>query len=220
MKIHKEGKEILICIILLFILINTSTYFFSSPYIFTPILIGSIILFLLALNFFREPHRHNENHIKDGVLVAPADGKIVVIEEVFETEFLQKQCLKVSIFMSIFDVHINWPTCNGIVKEVKHIMGNFHQAFLPKSSTENERSAIVIETPQGHLVLERQIAGAIARRIVTYPQIGDSITINDFLGFIKFGSRIDLYLPLGTKIYQNIGDKVVGNTTVIGQLPL
>ena len=123
-----------------------------------------------------------------------------------------------SIFMSIYDVHANWFACNGVVRHVSHTDGNFYKAFLPKSSTENERSAVVIETPQGHRVLERQIAGAVARRIVTYPQVGEEGTINDFVGFIKFGSRVDVFLPLGTTINVEVGQTVTGNQTIIGKL--
>ena len=211
MKVHHEGRGILISFFLIFLVIDVLA-FLASPYIAIPIflLVSTLTLMGLAFNFFRSPNRHN---------VAPADGKLVTIEEVYEGEILQTQCLKVSIFMSIYDVHANWFACNGVVRHVSHTEGNFHKAFLPKSSTENERSAVVIETPQGHRVLERQIAGAGARRLVTYPQVGEEGTINDFVGFIKFGSRIDLYLPLATEIFIAPETKVKGNTTVIGKLP-
>lgn len=220
MKVHHEGRGILFSFFLIFSVIDALA-FLASPYILIPIvlLVGTLVLMGLAFNFFRSPNRHNEGEGQEDIIVAPADGKLVTIEEVYEGEILQTQCLKVSIFMSIYDVHANWFACNGVVRHVSHTDGNFYKAFLPKSSTENERSAVVIETPQGHRVLERQIAGAVARRIVTYPQVGDVGTVNDFVGFIKFGSRIDLYLPLGTEIFIEPETKVKGNTTVIGKLP-
>lgn len=220
MKVHHEGRGILISFFLIFLVIDVLA-FLTSPYIAIPIflLVSTLTLMGLAFNFFRSPNRHNEGEGQEDIIVAPADGKLVTIEEVYEGEILQAQCLKVSIFMSIYDVHANWFACNGVVRHVSHTEGNFYKAFLPKSSTENERSAVVIETPQGHRVLERQIAGAVARRIVTYPQVGEEGTINDFVGFIKFGSRIDLYLPLGTEIFIAPETKVKGNTTAIGKLP-
>ncbi|MCI6155046.1 MAG: phosphatidylserine decarboxylase family protein [Bacteroidales bacterium] len=220
MKVHHEGRGILVSFFLIFSLIDLLA-FWASPTIIIPIilLLGTLTLMGLALNFFRKPNRHNPGNQDEDILVAPADGKLVTIEETYEPEILKKQCLKVSIFMSIYDVHANWFACNGVVRHVSHTDGNFHKAFLPKSSTENERSAVVIETPKGHQILERQIAGAVARRIMTYAQEGDNVTVNDFVGFIKFGSRIDLYLPLGTEIFIKPETAVKGNTTVIGKLP-
>lgn len=176
-------------------------------------------LFILLVNFFRNPNRHNSLADEEGAITSPCDGKLVVVEEVFESEILRKQCLKVSIFMSILDVHANWVAVKGKVTHVSHQEGNFLMAFLPKSSTENERSAVVLETPEGYTILERQIAGAVARRISTYLKEGQEVTGNSHLGFIKFGSRIDLYLPLGTTINIPLGAKVKGNSTLLGYLP-
>lgn len=218
-KVHHEGVGIIISFLLIFLVIDITAYFYAPIFVFIPVLTATLVLMGLALNFFRLPSRHNEKENEKGLLVAPADGKLVVVEEVFENQLLHEHCLKVSIFMSIVDVHANWFACNGTVSHVEHTSGNFLKAFLPKSSTENERSAVIIETPEGHRILERQIAGAVARRIVTYPEVKDEVTVNDFLGFIKFGSRIDLYLPLGTEIFPEIGSKVKGNTTILGKLP-
>ncbi len=219
-KVHHEGVGILVSFFLIFTVASATAFFYAPWFVFLVILLTSIVLMGLALNFFRSPYRHNVAAQEPRMLVAPADGELVVVEETFEEEFFKEKCLKVSIFMSIFDVHANWFCCNGTVKHVGHTEGNFLKAFLPKSSVENERSAVIIETPEGHKVLERQIAGAVARRIVTYPEVNDRVTLNDFLGFIKFGSRIDLYLPLGTEIYLKPGVKVKGNTTVLGKLPI
>lgn len=220
MKIHHEGRGIIASFIILFAAIDILAYCASVPWsIMVFLLVGTITLLLLAINFFRSPKRLNP-HVGDiDIIVAPADGKLVSIEEVFEDQVLHKPCLKVSIFMSIYDVHANWCCCNGVVRLAEHTDGNFYKAYLPKSSTENERSAVIIETPAGYRVLERQIAGAVARRIVTYVKEGDEVTVNDFLGFIKFGSRVDLYLPLGTVIDVPCGTHVQGNTTILGRLP-
>ena len=151
-------------------------------------------------------------------VVAPADGKIVVIEPVEEHEFLKEKRLQVSIFMSPFDVHANWYPIAGKVIHVAHHDGRKMAAYLPKSSTENERSTVVIETQHKQLVLMRQIAGALARRIVTYAKVGDNCKINQQFGFIKFGSRVDLYLPLDSEILVDLNEEVVGNETIIAKL--
>ena len=150
--------------------------------------------------------------------MAGADGKIVVVEEVEENEYFHDRRIMVSIFMSLFNVHANWFPVQGIVKMVKHHNGNFYKAWLPKSSTENERSTIVIETPDGQEVLVRQIAGAVARRIVTYAHENEECYIDEHMGFIKFGSRVDVFLPLGTTINVEVGQTVMGNQTIIGKL--
>ena len=149
-------------------------------------------------------------------LYAPADGKIVVIEETFEPEYLKKQCIQVSIFMNIFNVHINWFPVNGIIKFFKYHPGRYMAAYLPKSSTENERTTIAIETTNGQEIVMRQIAGAMAKRIVSYAPVGGVARQDEHAGFIKFGSRVDLYLPLGTEIDVKLGQKVTGSQTLIG----
>lgn len=152
-------------------------------------------------------------------VVAPADGRIVVIEEVDEHEYFHDRRLMISIFMDITNVHANWYPVDGVVKHVDHHNGRFMKAWLPKASTENERSMVVIETPEGHTVMARQIAGAVARRIVTYAVPGEDCYIDEHMGFIKFGSRVDVYLPLGTKVCVSMGQKTTGNETVIARLP-
>ena len=151
-------------------------------------------------------------------VVAPADGHVVVIEEVEEKEYFHDKRLMVSIFMSLTNVHANWVPCDGKVIRVAHQDGNFMKAYLPKASTENERSMVVIKTPHGQEVMVRQVAGAMARRIVTYVEEGMDCFIDDHLGFIKFGSRVDLYLPLGTEVKVKMGQATVGDETLIARL--
>lgn len=175
------------------------------------------VFYLLVVNFFRSPKRLFRGDPKN-VVVSSADGKVVAIEETFEDEYLHCRCIQLSVFMSIFNVHANWFPVDGEVIYAKHHKGRFMAAYLPKSSTENERSTVVIRTPEGQLVLMRQIAGAMARRIVTYAHPGIEASIEDHMGFIKFGSRVDLYLPLGTEILVKIGDITTGGVTVVGRL--
>ena len=143
----------------------------------------------------------------------------IVIEEVDEHEYFHDRRLMISIFMDITNVHANWYPVDGVVKHVDHHNGRFMKAWLPKASTENERSMVVIETPEGHTVMARQIAGAVARRIVTYAVPGEDCYIDEHMGFIIFGSRVDVYLPLGTEVCVSMGQKTTGNETVIARLP-
>lgn len=177
----------------------------------------SVVLYAIVVNFFRCPIRVFDGETKNTV-VAAADGKVVVIEEVDENEYFHDRRIMVSIFMSVTNVHANWYPVEGIVKKVEHHNGNFHKAWLPKASTENERSTIVIETPQGQEVLVRQVAGAVARRIVTYAQRDEECYIDEHLGFIKFGSRVDVYLPLDSEILVKLGQATVGNQTIVARL--
>ena len=151
-------------------------------------------------------------------MVASADGRVVVVEETEENEYFHDRRIMVSIFMSLWNVHANWFPVDGIIKKVEHHNGNFYKAWLPKSSTENERSTIVIETPDGQDILVRQIAGAVARRIVTYARPEEECYIDEHLGFIKFGSRVDIYLPLNAEILIQPGQTTVGNQTIIARL--
>jgi phosphatidylserine decarboxylase len=171
----------------------------------------------LVVNFFRSPKRQFKGDPTDAV-VASADGTVVALEETYESEYLKCQVIQLSVFMSLVNVHANWFPVNGEVIHSSHQSGRFMAAYLPKSSTENERSTVVIETPNGQKVLVRQIAGAMARRIVTYAHPGVEASIEDHMGFIKFGSRVDIYLPLGTEIFVNIGDKTIGGVTQVGRL--
>lgn len=215
MKIHKAGHILLFKAFVLFAFINVLVYaFIPNITVFRAVLVVSGILYLLMVNFFRFPNRHIV--VKDNTILAPADGKIVVVEETFEPEYLKKQCIQVSIFMNIFNVHINWFPINGIIKFFKYHQGRYMAAYLPKSSTENERTTIAIEATNGQEIVMRQIAGAMAKRIVSYAPVGGKARQNEHAGFIKFGSRVDLYLPLGTKIDVQLGQKVTGSQTLIG----
>ena len=220
MKVHHEGRGILITLFFTLAVVNASLFYFCKKCFLTYLMaVVSVTLFLAVLNFFRSPFRRFGGNYDDSV-VAPSDGTIVAIEEVFEPEYFQDKRLVVSIFMSVFNVHANWFPVNGTVKLKKHHNGRFMAAYLPKSSTENERSTLVLERADGKELLVRQIAGAVARRIVTYPEVGDVAHIDEHFGFIKFGSRVDVYLPVGTKVCVEMNQKVKGNQTVIAELPL
>ena len=217
-RLHQEGTHILITAAILLLILNLGLYWGIEYKIFFYIVaLASLILYLLMVNFFRCPIRLF-NQDTEKIVVAPADGKIVVVEEVEEHEYFHDRRLMISIFMSITNVHANWYPVDGEIKHVSHQNGRFLKAWLPKASTENERSTIVIETPEGHTVLARQIAGAVARRIVTYAEVGEECYIDEHMGFIKFGSRVDVYLPLGTEVCVRMGQKTVGNQTIIAKL--
>lgn len=218
MKIHHEGRSVLVTYFLLLALFNGALfYFFHITVLQYIVLAVSVIAFSGIVNFYRCPNRHFEGDT-EGIIVASADGRIVAIEEVYEGEYFKDKRILISIFMSPFDVHANWFPINGQVLLKKHHNGRFKAAYLPKSSTENERSTVVIESTDGiHQVLLRQIAGAMARRIITYAKVGDIARIDDHLGFIKLGSRVDVYLPIGTEIVAKMDQKVTGNQTVLAR---
>ncbi len=215
MIIHKEGISILIKLILGLSVICIGICAWI-PSIYTGALVVSLLFFLLVLQFFRNPNRQILAP-NDKQIFAPADGKVVVIEETLETEYFKDKRLQVSIFMSPLNVHVNRNPISGIVNYIKHHEGKYLVAWHPKSSSENERTTVVIEN-EGAEVLLRQIAGAVAKRIVNYLEEGDLVEQGRDMGFIKFGSRVDLFLPLGTEINVNIGDKVKGNRTIIANL--
>ena len=220
MKIHKEGKSFLIKVFAVLVLLNMlSWYMFkdSEGNGMAFVMVMSLLVFLFFMNFFRDPERVFEG-FEDGMIVSPADGTIVVIEPTEEDEYLKEKRIQVSIFMSVFNVHANWIPTNGKIVYYTHNDGNFIRANLPKSSTENERSTVVSDTPSKTHILLRQVAGALARRIVTYANLNDSCEVNNHLGFIKFGSRVDLYLPLDSEILVEMKQSVVGNQTVIAKL--
>ncbi len=218
MKVHKEGTGLLLSLFTIFFVVNLVIYHtVGKGGIFYGVAFITSIFFLLVLNFFRSPARCFP-YDSEGLVIAPADGTIVAIEEVEENEILHRPCMQISIFMSVFNVHANWFPVNGTIKYVSHQNGRFMAAYLPKSSTENERSAVVITTRNGVDVLARQIAGAVARRIVTYAKPGDKCHVDDQMGFIKFGSRVDVYLPVGTEVLVNMDQKVMGNQTPIARL--
>lgn len=217
-KIHSEGQNIILVLFFILLAINIPAYLFievkAIPIAFIVI---SAVLFLLVVNFFRSPRRNFKGDLNDAV-VSSVDGKVVALEEVYEDEYLHRDCIQLSVFMSIFSVHANWVPVAGTVKYVKHHNGRFLAAYLPKSSTENERSAVVIESRTGHEVLVRQIAGAVARRIVTYVRPGQEVTPEQHLGFIKFGSRVDIFLPLDAEVLVHLGDKTTGGVTQVARL--
>ncbi len=187
----------------------------SEPFIRGGIGVFSLLLFLLVVQFFRVPNRSVE--YDDGKILCPADGKVVVIEKVYESEYLKEDRIQVSIFMSPLNVHINWSPMKGLVKYAKYHPGKFLVAWHPKSSTENERTTFVFENQKG-AVLVRQIAGFLARRIVYYAKEQQQINQGEEFGFIKFGSRVDLLLPTTAKILVDLDQKVVGKKTVIAEL--
>ena len=218
MKVHKEGTGLLLTLFTVLFVVNVALYHtVGKGVLFYSVATVSTILFLLIMNFFRSPFRRFP-YDSEGLVIAPADGTIVAIEEVMENEILHRKCLQISIFMSVFNVHANWFPVNGTVKHVSHNNGRFMAAYLPKSSTENERSAVVITTKNGVDVLARQIAGALARRIVTYAKVGEKCHVDEQMGFIKFGSRVDVYLPVGTEVLIEMDQKVTGNQTPIARL--
>lgn len=220
-RLHSEGTQILQRGLLGLIVLNAVLYVCLREVTLLPfwlVAVVSVVLYGIAVNFFRCPIRQFNGEVEKTV-VAAADGKVVVIEEVEENEYFHDRRLMVSIFMSITNVHANWFPVEGFVKKVAHHNGNFHKAWLPKASTENERSTVVIETPEGHEVLVRQIAGAVARRIVTYARENEECYIDEHMGFIKFGSRVDVYLPLDSQVLVKMGQATVGNQTVIAKLP-
>ncbi len=218
MKVHKEGTGFLLTLFTILFVVNVTLYHsMGKNFLFYAVAFLSSVLFLLVLNFFRSPYRRFP-YDSEGLVIAPADGTIVAIEEVMENEILHTRCMQVSIFMSIFNVHANWFPVNGTVKYVAHQDGRFMAAYLPKSSTENERSTVVITTRNGIDILARQIAGAMARRIVTYAKPGDTCHVNEQMGFIKFGSRVDVFLPVDAEILVEMDQKVTGNQTPIARL--
>ncbi len=218
MTIHKEGfPTIALTLAFVSLLLFFSFYFLGDNLFVKYFSIAiSIFLLIIILQFFRKPERKlvaNENYI-----FAPADGKVVAIEELQENEYFKDKRLQVSIFMSPLNVHINWNPVGGKVKYAKYHPGLYLVAWHPKSSTENERTTFVIETANKDEILFRQIAGAMARRIVYYLKEGDEVTQGGEMGFIKFGSRVDVLLPLNAKIKVAINQKVKGCETVIGEL--
>jgi len=213
--IHKEGKGILKGLFIVLILVNLLVYFSigraSNLFLFIASL--SVIFYLLNLWFFRQPNRPVTPD--NNLILAPADGKIVAIEEVFEPEYFKEKRLQVSIFMSPLNVHVNRYPVSGNVKYFKYHKGKYFLAWHPKSSELNERTTLVIENHHGEILL-RQIAGVLARRIVYYPSVGDAVIQGQDLGFIKFGSRVDLFLPVNSvELKISLNQKVSGNQTII-----
>ncbi|PKP39611.1 MAG: phosphatidylserine decarboxylase family protein [Bacteroidetes bacterium HGW-Bacteroidetes-15] len=213
MKFHKQGYPSLIIVLLFSIVLNGLIYFFLNDFFLIKFFGYALSVFLIVviLQFFRSPTRNFV--IKEGDIISPADGKVVVIEEVMETEYFNEKRLQVSVFMSPVNVHINRYPIGGILKYYKYHPGKYLVAWHPKSSTENERTTAVVEDNQGRKVLFRQIAGALARRIVFYHETGKQVSQTEECGFIKFGSRVDLLLPLDVKLNVKLNETVKGGIT-------
>ena len=212
---HKEGSKIILITLLLVVgIVFATDYFFRDiNWLRSLLFLFALAILILVLQFFRNPTRVADN--SDNHILAPVDGKVVVIEEVFEPEYFKDKRLMVSIFMSPINVHVTRYALNGIVKYSKYHPGKYLVAWHPKASEENERTTVVINNRVYGEVMYRQIAGALARRIVNYAQEGMRVVQGKDAGFIKFGSRVDLYLPLGTEVNVKIGEKAIGNKTVI-----
>jgi phosphatidylserine decarboxylase len=217
-RIHKEGIKILLIAAIIIVTINLVSYWLLSEraLIFGIIFLFTLLVYILILNFFRNPLR--KPVVIDGKVVSPADGKVVVIEEVEEKEYFKDKRLMISVFMSIYDVHINWYPIAGIVKYFKYHPGKFLVAWNPKSSEDNERTTTVIQQEDGKEVLFRQIAGAVARRIVYNVTENEKVRQSSEMGFIRFGSRLDIYVPLGTKVDVKLDQKVEGSQTILATL--
>lgn len=216
-RIHREGRNIIIGLSLALFVINVPVFMYFPHWIFAITLVLTALLLVFVTYFFRSPVRVLE--VDDpNFIIAPADGRVVVIEPTMEDEYFHEERLQVSIFMSPFNVHANWYPIEGEILVSEHQKGRHKGAWLPKSSTENERSLVVIETLSKVRIAVRQVAGAMARRIVTYAKPGNRSQRNHHLGFIKLGSRVDMYLPLDTEMFVEIGEHVRGNETIIGRL--
>jgi phosphatidylserine decarboxylase len=216
LRIHKEGKTILAVLAITLTIVNLAVWQWSAAIYLIPAVIVSVGFYLLILQFFRNPVR--EVLVADNnIIYAPADGKVCVIEEVMETEYFNDKRMQVSIFMSPINVHVNRNPVSGVVNYFKYHPGKYLVAWHPKSSTENERTTVVYDNG-GVEILMRQIAGALAKRIKYYVSEGDQVQQGKDMGFIKFGSRVDLYLPIGTKIEVDLNQKVKGNKTIIAHL--
>ncbi|MBQ6580950.1 MAG: phosphatidylserine decarboxylase family protein [Alistipes sp.] len=219
MKINKEGHKIIAISGLICLVLWCMIYYFHSHSEAALLITSTVILltfWLFIVAFFREPRRVK---IHDSDLVfSPCDGRVVVTEVVYEDEYIKEDMLQISIFMSVTNIHMNWMPVAGEVEYYKYHPGRFLIAWHPKSSTENERTTTVVKLDDGKRVLFRQVAGLIARRIVSYIKVGDKVNQNDVFGFIKFGSRIDVLVPKNSELLVEIGDPVVGSQTPIVRL--
>lgn len=218
MTIHREGRILLFVLLLILFALNWAVFYFfpTSALVQNSVILSSVIFYLLILQFFRNPVftiTKNEKQI-----LAPADGKVVVIEDTEETEYLKGRRKQISIFMSPVNVHVNRMPIGGIISFYRYHAGKYLVAWHPKSSTENERTTVVVKTKNGVEILFRQIAGALARRIKCYVKEGQALEQGEEFGFIKFGSRVDIFLPLDTKVTCKIGDITKGGRTVIAEL--
>ncbi len=219
MTIHREGHTILFVLLIVLFGLNWIVFFYypESPVVQNSTILSSILFYLLILQFFRNPVFEITRNVQH--VLAPADGKVVVIEETEETEYLKAKCKQISIFMSPVNVHVNRSPVAGVVSFFKYHPGKYLVAWHPKSSLENERTTVAVRMQNGVEVLFRQIAGALARRIKWYVQEGQPIEQGQEFGFIKFGSRVDIFLPVDAKVTVKVGDVTKGGRTVIAELP-
>ncbi len=216
MRIHKEGFLVIGVTFIIWLVLNIVVGMTRELYFRCFTFLATTFVLIFVMRFFRYPRRNIE--LKPHSVLSPADGQIVAIEETFESEHFSDRRLQVSVFMSVNNVHINWFPVPGIIKYFKHHSGKFMAAYLPKSSTENERATTVIQMEDGTEILVRQIAGAVAKRIITYSKLDAKVNQQNELGFIRFGSRVDLFLPVGTKVNVELCQNVTGSQTVIAEL--
>ena len=217
MLLHREGFATIFIASIVLIGINyLSDKFISYSLIKNTLVLLSLAVFIIILQFFRNPSR--KLNLEANSIIAPADGKVVVVEKVFENEYLHTECMQISVFMSPFNVHVNRNPVGGVVKYFKYHKGKYLVAWHPKSSELNERTTTVLQTKGGEQILFRQIAGALARRICWYVKEGDTVNQAKEMGFIKFGSRVDVFIPLDAKLTVKIGEKTIGGQTCIAQL--
>lgn len=219
MTIHREGTNILILLFVVLLALNVPVWLFMPPYVIPVILSGlSLVVYLFVFNFFRCPHRNYKGD-RRGRVVSSVDGHVVAIERVYEPDYIKGEALMLSVFMSPLNVHANWYPVDGTVEYVRHHNGRFFSAYLPKASMENERCVVGMKAEGGDRLCAVQVAGAMARRIVTYARPGQRADISEHLGFIKFGSRVDLYLPVESEVLVKIGDVTRGGVTPVALLP-
>ncbi|WP_185857147.1 phosphatidylserine decarboxylase family protein [Blattabacterium cuenoti] len=222
--IHKEGILFLGYTLVIILLLLIFSFFLLSKLIFIFLSIFFIVIYIFLIFFFRNPKRNlfcriSEKDYNKEIILSPADGKILNVQKIFESEFLKKNCICISIFMSPFNVHVNRFPVSGKIVYVKHHPGKYIIAWLPKSSSHNEHTTTVVETSKGNKILFRQIAGFLARRIVIYAKKNSIVKKGDELGFIKFGSRVDVFLPLNSIILVKKGEKVTGGESTISTIP-
>ncbi len=219
MRIHKEGYIVILIFGVALSLLDLGFFYLTSEYIFAyvPFIIASVIFYFFIVRFFRYPKREI-SEFNNNIIYAPADGRIVVIEDINENEYFKDKRTQISIFMSPLNVHVNRYSIGGIIKYFKYHPGNFLLAINPKSSELNERTSVVIENENGVAIMLKQIAGYVARRIVSYAKLDLKVKQGEDLGFIKFGSRVDIIVPIGTEIIVKLDQEVKGNKTIIAIL--
>lgn len=217
MRINKEGIPSILFVIILTIAASYSVFRLSEGAFYWWIIMGVLVVIsIFVITFFRMPVRTPKGD--DKIITAPADGKIVIIDKVFENEYLKREMIQISVYMNFFNIHANWYPISGVISFFRYHAGRYLAAWHPKSSEKNERTTIVITNKDGVEVLCRQIAGKYARRVVCYAELDKQVKAGDEIGFIKFGSRADIFVPVGTEVCVNIGDKVKGAESILAKL--